>query len=456
MKNYISAVADFSNPIQNRNNQRHTNTSTRGRKQASESTPLDSIEIRATKTKKSNRTSFLVSKSVSVSRLMNEQRRIAQTKSLRVCGTRGFRHTGEGIKFEKHSDGSVRTSGVFVCKSACCVSCSSYKARLVFERINPVVESVRNKVFITLTTNKIHDLSKLNKAQKKALKATIKGVKRYFKKYYNQSFGYVRSRETTFDLDNHRGLHFHPHFHLLFLNNDTDFDFVSFESKFREVWRDRAEKNGLTLSDSAQKFIKVDTTPDKLNKYLIKGLSHELSGGTKKDSKKGESLFTLLAESSLGNKKAEQIYKTYSKEFAGDKAIQTDNGFKELEERLKFESESEPEAEPEEETKVERVIHCGELSYEKLFKRYTDDFEDIIRFNLINASKRVFESFADIVSEETQSEILRGLGDEDRAEEDFQYILFGLFDEWLHKHQIDLKSLERRTLNYSRELTLIE
>ena len=452
MKNYNKTAAESTNPIRNRTNQTHLSTSARGRLAPSESRHLEKEEIWNSRTKKSNRTQFSVSKSVPVSQLMNEQRRIAQSTSLRVCGAVGFKGSSEGIRYSRHTDGSMRTSGVFVCKSACCVNCSSYKARLVFDRINPVVEKVKNKVFITLTTGKIRDLKQLNKGQKKALKSTIRAVKYYFKKYHNQEFGYVRSRETTFDIDNDRGLHYHPHFHLLFLNNDTDFNFEVFESKFREVWADRTEKEGLVSSKLAQKFIRVGADSEGLNHYLLKGLSHEMSGSAKKESKKGQSIYTLLAESSLGCKKSERIYKIFSAEFKGDKAVQTDNGFKLLERRH---LDSIEEAEPVAETEVDRELDIGELSYKKLFKRYAEDFEDIIRHFLIKSEDKDFDLLQEVLSTETQNDILEDLGDYDRTEEDFGFILFDLFEEFLHKTNTDLRTLERRRLRYTRELSVV-
>ena len=455
MKNCNLAVAESNNPFQSRSNQTQSCIDTRGRKQTSEASSLDSIEIRNTKSQKSKRTQFSVSKSVSISTLMNEQRRLAQTKSLRVCGTRGF-NGSNGIKIEKHSDGSIRTTGVFLCKSACCVYCQNYKSKVVFDRISPVIKSVKNKIFITLTTEKDYDLGKVNKSQKKALKSTIRTMRRWLRKNYNQEFGYVRSRETTFDIDNHRGLHFHPHFHSVFLNNDNDFDFVSFESKFREVWRERTEKQGLVSSDLAQKFIKFDSDEDKISNYLAKGLSAELAAGAKKQSKKGESLFTLLAEAAQGNTKAQDLYKTYTKEFAGNKIIQTDINFKEFEKQL----EHQEQAESEEETEIQRTIEFGEMSYERLFRKHKEDFEDICRFVLVEANQRTFERFLDVVSPETQSGIINDskIDNEDNPEREQDYFdntISELLNEFLHKSRIDLKTLSRRKIHYTRDITLV-
>lgn len=483
MKNCKLAVVNSDNPIQNRTIPRPTKTGTRRRLSAVESTHLDNKEVLETRPKKTKRTSLEVSKSIPVSSLMAHQRLLGATKSLGICGKVGF-NTSEEVSFTKYSDGSIRTKGVLLCKKAYCVKCSSYRARLAFERLNPVVKSVPTRVFITLTTGKIHNLKKLNEGQGKALQLTIKAVKRYFKKQFNQTISIVWSKEATFDLDNEKGLHYHLHRHLLALCEDSNFDYELFESIFREIWKDRAEKQGLIASQQAQKFIKVSTDKEEgLNHYLVKGLSHELSGGARKSSTKGQSLFTLLAESAEGSTKATKLYVNYLKSVKHNKTIQTDGPFLELEKKV-LESEQ---RQIEEEVKEERQLQFGAYLYERFYKSRPELVEDLTRHALLDADLKTFEAFKDLVSAETQNRIIEDLEEDSydfslhtsiekmkngeitkqesliemsrkealRIQEDFDYTLLGLLEEYLHKFEIDTRTLNRRKLHYSRALTII-
>ena len=422
---------------------------------ASEACSVHNIEIRNTKTKKSNRTQFSVSKSANISAIMNTQRELAKSKSLRICGLKPF-FGSDSIKFSKMSDSSVRTEGLFVCKSANCAYCSNYKSRLVFERIHPVVEAVKNKIFITLTTSKVHDLRDLDKRQKTALKATLRSVRRYFKKHLNQEFGYIRSRETTFEPNNPRGLYFHPHFHLLIINNDDDFDSEFFESLFREKWAQFAESNGLIVAQKAQKFININSDASApISHYLVKGISYEMTANAIKESHQGISLFTLLAEASNGCSQSIKVYQEFSEKLLGGKAVQSDEWFLNFEKGLDQVSDKEDQVEdnkeePEEATLV-RELELGLYSFKVFNNHFREHSEDFIRHLLETDDMSLFSSFSDLFSPKLEGIISK----ESESESEFIETYIGLIEEFIHIHQIDFKSIPRRKLFYKRDMVVI-
>ena len=92
--------------------------------------------------------------------------------------------------------------------------------------------------------------------------------------------------------------------------------------------------------------------------------------------------------------------------------------------------------------------------------RWLRDIEDICRFVLVEANQRTFEGFLDVVSPETQSEIIKDskIDNQDNPEREQDYFdnnISELLNEFLHKSGLDLKTLSRRRISYTRDITLV-